>query len=74
MLDRNLLSSLLKLSRDSYLKDEQEMRIIALLMTWMVMNNSPASAGLALKENATKINDIIEPKRELREFNNIFEF
>ncbi|PWW06107.1 hypothetical protein DFQ01_1036 [Paenibacillus cellulosilyticus] len=74
MLDRNLLSGLLKLSRDGYLNDEQEMRIIALLMTWMIMNNFPASAGLALKEYATKINDIIEPKRELREFNNIFDY
>ncbi|MEK5585480.1 MULTISPECIES: hypothetical protein [Paenibacillus] len=74
MLDRNLLSSLLKLTRDGYLKDEQEMRRIALLMTWMIMNNYPASPGLALKEYATKINDIIEPKRELREFNNIFDY
>ncbi|MGO4185776.1 hypothetical protein AB4Z17_32055 [Paenibacillus sp. TAF43_2] len=74
MLDRNLLSSLLKLSRDGYLKDEQEMRLIALLMTWLIMNNFPASAGLALKEYATKINDTNEPKRELREFNNIFDY
>lgn len=74
MLDRNLLSSLLKLSRDGYLKDENEMRIIALLMTWMIMNNFPASAGLALKEYATKINDVTKPKLELREFNNIFDY
>ena len=74
MLDRNLLSSLLNLSRDGYLKDENEMRIIALLMTWMIMNNFPASAGLALKEYATKINDVIKPKLELREFNNIFDY
>lgn len=33
MLDRNLLSSLLRLSRDGYLKDEDEMRIVATLMT-----------------------------------------
>ncbi|XID90379.1 hypothetical protein ACF3MZ_17715 [Paenibacillaceae bacterium WGS1546] len=74
MLDRNLLSSLLRLSRDGCLKDEKEMRIVALLMTWMIMNNFPASAGLALKEYATKINDSEEPKRELREFNNIFDY
>lgn len=74
MLDRSLLSGLLKLSRDGYLKDEKEMRIIALLMTWMIMNDYPASAGLALKEYATKINDAIEPKLELREFNNIFDY
>ncbi|MBU5672193.1 hypothetical protein KQJ23_10200 [Paenibacillus sp. MSJ-6] len=74
MLDRNLLSSLLRLSRDGCLKDEEEMRTVALLMTWMIMNNFPASAGLALKEYATKINDSVEPKRELREFNNIFDY
>jgi len=74
MLDRNLLSSLLKLSRDGYLQDENEMRIIALLMTWMIMNNFPASAGLALKEYATKINNVTKPKLELREFNNIFDY
>lgn len=74
MLDRQLLSSLLKLSRDGYLKNEKELRITALLMTWMIMNDFPASAGLALKEYATKINDVIEPKLELQEFNNIFNY
>lgn len=74
MLDRNILSSLLRLSRDGYLKNEEEMRTIALLMVWMIMNNFPASPGLALKEYGTKINDTIEPKLELKEFNNIFEY
>lgn len=37
MLDRNLLSSLLNISRDGYLKNENEMRIIALLMTWLTI-------------------------------------
>ena len=74
MLDRNLLSSLLNLSRDGFLKDEKEMRIIALLMTWVLMNNFPVSAGLALKEYATKIDDVIAPKLELQEFNNIFQY
>lgn len=74
MLDRNFLTSLLKLSRDGYLKNGKEMRIVALLMTWMIMNNFPATAGLALKEYATKVNDALVPKRELREFNNIFDY
>ncbi|WP_434291350.1 hypothetical protein [Clostridium botulinum] len=74
MLDRNLLSSLLRLSRDGYLKNEEEMRIIALLMTWLSMNNYPASAGLALQEFGTKINNEIGPKLELQEFNNIFKY
>jgi hypothetical protein len=74
MLDRNLLSSLLRLSRDGYLKDEKEMRIIACLMTWLIMNKFPASAGLAIKEYANGIGDFIKPKLELREFNNIFDY
>lgn len=74
LLDRNLLSSLLNLSRDGYLKNETEMRIVALLMTWVLMNRFPVSAGLALKEYATKFDDIIGPKLELQEFNNIFEY
>lgn len=74
MLDRNLLSSLLRLSRDGYLKNEEEMRTIALLMTWIIMNNYSASAGLALKELATKTNNELGPKFELQEFNNIFKY
>lgn len=74
LLDRNLLSSLLKLARDGLLKADKEMQIIGLLMTWIIMNDLSASAGLALMEYGTKINDGIEPKRELKEFNNVFDF
>lgn len=74
MLDRNLLSGLLKLSRDGFLKNENEMRIIALLMTWIAMNNFQVSPGLAIKEYATRINGLMEPKLELREFNNVFDY
>jgi len=74
LLDRNLLSSLLKLSREGCLKNENEMRTIALLMTWALMNNFSISAGLALKEYATIIDDVIVPKMELQEFNNIFAY
>jgi hypothetical protein len=74
VLDRNLLSSLLKLSREGFLKDKNEMRIIGLLMTWVFMNDFLVSPGLAIKEYATKINGLIEPKLELREFNNIFDY
>lgn len=74
LLDRNLLSSLLKLSREGILKDEKEMRIIALLMTWILMNHFPASAGFALKEYANKTQKSYDAKLELQEFNNIFEY
>jgi hypothetical protein len=74
LLDRNLLSALLHISRDGHLKSEKETRIIALLMTWILLNDFPASAGLAIKEQATKIDDPIIPRLELREFNNIFDY
>ena len=63
MLDRNQLSSLLKLSRDGNLKDENERRIVGLLMTWVFMNDFLVSPSLALKEHATRINGSIEPKK-----------
>ncbi|WP_147567971.1 hypothetical protein [Clostridium sporogenes] len=50
------------------------MKIIALLMTWLSMNNYAASAGLALQECATKINNETGAKLELQEFNNIFKY
>lgn len=73
-LDRNLLSSLLKLCEQGVLKNTREMRIIALLMTWALMNQFPISAGMAIKENAIKINDSIYAKVELKKFIEIFDF
>jgi len=74
LLDRNLLSSLLTLSRDGSLKNEKEMRLIALLMAWALMNDFPISAGLAIKEKATSSKDLLNAKIELQEFNNVFSY
>lgn len=73
-LDRNLLSSFLKLCKQGYLNNEMEMRIIALLMTWATMHHFSVSPGMAIKENATKINDIKTAKTELEEFAEAFDF
>lgn len=73
-LDRNLLSSLLSLTKDGDLKDNREKRMIALLMLWSQMNQLPISAGLAIMENASRDNDSYNAKIELRNFNDIFNF
>jgi len=73
-LDRNLLSSLMKLCHQGFLQDELEMRTIALLMTWAIMNGIPVSAGMAIKENANKTDDSISAKTELQTFVDIFDF
>ncbi|WP_240035119.1 hypothetical protein [Neobacillus notoginsengisoli] len=73
-LDRNLLSSLLSLTKDGDLKDEIEKRMIALLMLWAQMNQLPISAGLAIMENASKENDSYNAKMELKNFVDIFDF
>lgn len=74
LFDRNLLSSLLKLSEQGFLKDEKEMRTIALIMTWALMNQFPISAGLAIKENAVKVKSSSFAKIELKRFNEIFDY
>lgn len=74
LLDRNLLSGLLNLARHGSLKEKKEMQLIGLIMTWISMNNVSANAGLALLEYGTNIKDNIQPKKELKEFNNILEF
>ncbi|MDD4754337.1 MAG: hypothetical protein GX236_07225 [Clostridiaceae bacterium] len=72
--DRNLLSSFLKLCKQGFLNDEKEMRIIALLMTWILMHQFSISPGLAIKENAVKSDDNIIAKTELKQFNEAFDF
>jgi hypothetical protein len=72
--DRNLLSSLLSLTKNGDLKDDTEKRMIALLVLWSQMNQLSISAGLAIMENASKDKDSYNAKIELRNFNDIFDF
>lgn len=73
-LDRNLLSSLLTLTRNGDLTDDREKRIIALLMLWSQMNELSVSPGIAIMENASRENNSYNAKIELRNFNGIFDF
>ncbi|HEX7714708.1 MAG TPA: hypothetical protein VF531_11905 [Bacillota bacterium] len=73
-LDRNLLSSLLKLCEQGNLTDEKEKNTIAKVMLWTLGNNFSVSAGLALKENASKTNNSEYAKKELQRFKEIIEY
>jgi hypothetical protein len=73
-LDRNLLSGLLKLCEQGNLTDEKEKNIIAKVMLWTLGNNFSVSAGLAIKENATKTNNSEYAKKELQRFKEIIEY
>lgn len=74
LFDRNLFIGLRDLARYGCLKDEKEMRIIALVMTWALMNNFPIAPGLALKECGTQMKSDVAAKTELAVFQKIFDY
>lgn len=67
-IDRNILSSLLKLCEVGSLKDKRESQIIGLVMTWAEMNDISVSAGLAVKERASQLNSQEAGLLELQSF------
>lgn len=72
-IDRNILSSLLKLCEIGSLKDKGESQIVGLIMTWAEMNDISVSAGLAVKERASQLNSqesgLVELQRFLEAYN-----
>ncbi len=72
--DRNLFSSLLKITKEGQLQNQDETKLIALLMVWTHMNDIPISSGFALRENAYRIQNSNNAKIELQQFTDIFEF
>src|SRR5690625_116680 len=73
-LDRNLLSSLFSLTESGDLENNEEKRMIALLMLWTQMNHLPVSAGLAISENVLGDKNSYNARIELGNFNDIFDF
>ena len=73
-LDRNLLSSLLKLCESGTLKNKLEMKSVAAIMIWSQMERLSISAGLAISENASKFSNSEFAKVELQKFNEIFNY
>lgn len=74
LLDRNLFIGLRDLVGYGCLKDEKEMRIIALVMTWALLNNFPIAPGLALKECGTQVKSDLAAKMELAVFQKAFDY
>ena len=72
-LDRNILSGLLNFCEKGNLKDKCESQILGVIMTWAEMNNIAISAGLAVQEYATHIQNQEEGLRELQKFLEIFD-
>lgn len=74
ILDRNMLSSLLRLCKEGSLKDENEMKVTALLMSWALSNHFTISAGLAIKQFANRTMSQDNALQELHEFKSLFEY
>lgn len=72
-LDRNILSSLLKLCERGSLKCKEEARLIALIMAWAQLNDISISAGLAVKERAYQLHSQEEGLIELQKFLEVFD-
>lgn len=52
ILDRNVLTPMIRLLTSGYLKDEYSLKIIGSLMLWAQVNNFSVTSGLALSEYA----------------------
>lgn len=66
--DRNILSGLLNFCEKGSLRDKGESQILGLVMTWAEMNDIAISAGLAVQERATQIQNQEEGLEELQKF------
>lgn len=73
-IDRNILSSLLRLCERGSLKDKGESQLVGLIMTWAHLNNVEISAGLAVMERAFQLKSQKEGLIELQKFLEIFDF
>lgn len=72
-IDRNILSSLLKLCEKGSLKNQGESQLIGLIMTWAEMNDIAISAGLAIQERASQLHSQEEGLLELQKFLEAFD-
>ena len=73
IIDRNILSSLLKFCEKGLLKNKAESQIVGLIMAWADLNNIQISAGLAIQERATQLNSQEEGLIELQKFLETFD-
>ena len=71
--DRNILSSLLKLCERGSLKNKGESQLVGVIMAWAEMNDIAISAGLAVRERASQLHSQKEGLIELQKFLEIFD-
>lgn len=72
-IDRNILSSFLKLCEKGSLKNKGESQLVGLIMTWAEMNDVAISAGLAVMERASSLSSQKEGLLELRKFQEAYD-
>lgn len=73
LVDRNILSSLLKFCEIGSLKNKGESQLIGVIMAWAIFNNMPISAGMAIKERAFQLHSQEKGLVELQKFLEIFD-
>lgn len=74
IVDRNILSSLLKLCGEGKLQNLEEMKSIGLMMIWAFINDFSITAGEALQEYATRIASQDKANEELNAFFKVFDY
>lgn len=73
VIDRNILSSLLKFCEMGSLKNKGESQLIGVIMAWAIFNDISISAGMAIKERASQLHSQEEGLTELQKFLEVFE-
>lgn len=73
LIDRNILSSLLKLCESGSLRDKSESQIIGIIMAWAEMNMISVCAGMAVRERAFQIKSQEAGLVELQKFFEAYE-
>lgn len=68
LIDRNILSSLLKLCESGSLRDKSESQIIGIIMAWAEMNMISVCAGMAVRERAFQLKSQEAGLVELQKF------
>ena len=70
--DRNILSGLIKFCEQGSLQDKAESQLLGIIMTWAEMNEIAISAGPAVQERATQIENQEQGLIELQKFFDAF--
>lgn len=73
-IDRNILISLIKFCEKGSLKDKGESQLVGVIMAWAQLYDISISAGLAIRENASKLHSEEAGLIELQKFLEVFDY